>query len=117
MAQRYQSFDGDPGVSKSAEKLACLKLPEDLTGKSLLDVGCHEGFFCGVALQRRAARVFGIDKDPAVIEQARQRFPGAEFLTASWWDTPAERFDYILFLSGLHYEPKRDSFSSYSLRG
>jgi len=103
----YQSFEGDDGVSKSEQKLRAIQLPEDLTGMSVLDIGCNEGFFCKAALERRATRVVGIDKTEKLIDSARQRVPGAEFRTCSWWDLPAEKFDVILFLSAIHYEPEQ----------
>jgi SAM-dependent methyltransferase len=71
----------------------------------VLDLGCNEGFFCGEALRQGARRVVGIDANPAVLARARARFPKAEFRAGSWWDLPEERFDVILLLSAIHYEP------------
>ncbi len=60
---QYQSFDDARGASRSAEKLAALRLPllpnhfdreTPLKGLSLLDLGCNEGFFCGEALRQGA---------------------------------------------------------------
>jgi SAM-dependent methyltransferase len=105
----YQTFDGSVGESDSAAKLARLGLPRDLRGKSVLDVGCNEGFFCHEALRRGADKVVGVDINPDVIEKARLRTPGAKFIAASWWNMPPETFDYVLFLSALHHEeePRR----------
>ena len=36
-------------------------MPSDLTGKSVLDIGCSEGFFCRQVAKRGARRVVGID--------------------------------------------------------
>ncbi len=36
-------------------------LPKDLTGKSLLDVGCNGGFYCVEAKRLGASRVLGVD--------------------------------------------------------
>lgn len=104
----YQSFDdGKPGASRSADKLHALRLDKipSLEGKSVLDIGCNEGFFCGAALSQGATRVVGVDRSAPAIEAARARFPDAEFHRASWWDIPNEKFDLILFLSAVHYEP------------
>jgi hypothetical protein len=98
----YQSFDG-PADSDSQGKLAALKLPP-LPGRSFLDLGCNEGFFCGYALGESARRVVGIDAEESVIRRARQRFPEADFRCGSWWELPEESFDVILMASGLHYE-------------
>jgi 2-polyprenyl-3-methyl-5-hydroxy-6-metoxy-1,4-benzoquinol methylase len=111
----YQTFEGSVGESDSAAKLARLGLPADLTGKSVLDVGCNEGFFCREALRRGASRVVGVDIDPAVIEKARVRAPQAEFIASSWWEVPRARFDYVLFLSGLQHESEPKRFLSHLL--
>jgi SAM-dependent methyltransferase len=112
----YQDFDGT-GASKSHEKLKALHLESlsvgqpgaraPLEGKSILDIGCNEGFFCAEALRQGARRVLGVDASKDFIEKARARVKGAEFLNASWWDIPAEKFDVIFFLSAIHYEPEQ----------
>src|SRR5437868_2998367 len=51
-------------------------LPEDLSGKSVLDVGCNAGFYSIEMKRRGAARVVGIDSQRDLIRQAmfvRQR--------------------------------------------
>ncbi len=45
-------------------------LPEDLTGKSLLDVGCNAGFYAFEAKRRGAARVLGVDGQRQHVRQA-----------------------------------------------
>ncbi len=45
-------------------------LPADLSGKSLLDVGCNAGFYSIKAKERGAARVLGIDAQRELIRQA-----------------------------------------------
>lgn len=47
---------------------ACL--PEDLSGKSVLDVGCNAGFYSLEMKRRGAARVLGIDSQQNLIRQA-----------------------------------------------
>ena len=37
-----------------SEKLAVMHLPDDLTGRSLLDIGCNEGFYTIEACQARS---------------------------------------------------------------
>src|SRR5512134_241970 len=105
----YQSIGGAKGASDSQEKLTRLRLSRlgPIKGKSVLDLGCNEGFFCGALLEKGAARVLGIDQWPGVIAKARDRFPKAEFKVGSWWDLPDEKFDLILFLSAVHYEPRQ----------
>src|SRR5262249_10263435 len=59
-----------PGVMNSEEKLQMIQLPEDLRGKSVLDIGCNEGFFAFEAERRGAAYVMAMDYDTSV----RKRF-------------------------------------------
>ena len=46
-------------------------LPEDLEGRSVLDVGCNAGFYSIEAKRRNAGRVLGIDSQRQEIRQAR----------------------------------------------
>lgn len=101
MAQ-YQSFPDAVGDSLTFDKLKALRLPA-LAGKSFLDVGCNEGFFCGFARFQGASRVVGIDHSAGFIKRARGRFPDCEFLHRGWDDLPSESFDVILLASALHY--------------
>jgi tRNA (mo5U34)-methyltransferase len=45
-------------------------LPADLSGKSVLDVGCNAGFYSIEAKRRGAARVLGVDAQRHLINQA-----------------------------------------------
>src|SRR5438105_14609512 len=45
-------------------------LPEDLSGKSVLDVGCNAGFYSVEMKRRGAARVLGVDSQRNLIRQA-----------------------------------------------
>lgn len=45
-------------------------LPADLSGKSVLDIGCNAGFFAIEAKRRKAARVLGVDAQRHEIMQA-----------------------------------------------
>ena len=46
-------------------------LPADLTGKTVLDIGCNAGFYSVEMAKRGAARVLGIDSDDRYLRQAR----------------------------------------------
>ncbi|HKR01396.1 MAG TPA: DUF1698 domain-containing protein [Pyrinomonadaceae bacterium] len=46
-------------------------LPEDLSGKSVLDVGCNAGFYSIEARRRGAARVLGVDSQRHHVQQAQ----------------------------------------------
>ena len=98
----YQSFPWQAGDSRSLEKLAALYLPA-LRGKTVLDVGCNAGFFCGWAAFQGAAKVRGIDSSPAFIDQAKLWFEDCSFACMSWEDLGPEKYDLILCLSAIHY--------------
>src|SRR5437016_13154905 len=46
-------------------------IPEDLTGATVLDVGCNGGFYSIEMKKRGAKRVLGIDVDDRYLKQAR----------------------------------------------
>lgn len=98
--------NGEKGQTDSSYKLTRLKMPDQLTGKTVLDIGCNEGFFCNQALQRDAAKVVGIDMDERFLSEARQRYsdPRASYLLQGWHDLPEGMFDLILWTSAMHYE-------------
>jgi tRNA (mo5U34)-methyltransferase len=84
-------------------------LPADLTGKSVLDIGCNGGFYAIEMKRRGAARVLGLDADDRYLAQAR--FAAAslgqeiEFRNLSVYDVGAlgERFDIVLFMGVLYH--------------
>lgn len=84
-------------------------LPADLTGATVLDIGCNAGFFSFEMKRRGAARVVGIDYDADYLAQARFAaevlgVSGVTFRQMSVYDVAAlgERFDVVLFL-GVFY--------------
>jgi tRNA (mo5U34)-methyltransferase len=84
-------------------------LPQDLTGKTVLDIGCNGGFYSIEMKRRGAARVLGIDFDADYLAQARfaAEVTGQEieFRQLSVYDVGAlgERFDIVLFLGVLYH--------------
>ena len=85
-------------------------LPSDLTGKSVLDIGCNAGFYSVEMKRRGAGRVVGIDTDDRYLEQARLAsralgFDGIEFSKLSVYDVAAlgERFDLVIFMGVLYH--------------
>jgi SAM-dependent methyltransferase len=59
-----------PGTVDSRKRLELLDLP-DLTGKTVLDVGCNSGMYSFECRKRNASRVVGIDLQRNRLEQAR----------------------------------------------
>ena len=50
-----------PGTDNSTDKLKTIKLPEDLSSKSVLDIGAWDGFFSFETERRGASRVVALD--------------------------------------------------------
>jgi tRNA (mo5U34)-methyltransferase len=85
-------------------------LPEDLTGKSVLDIGCNAGFYSMEMKRRGAERVVGIDSDDRYLEQARFAaatlgYDNIEFRNLSVYDVASlgERFDVVIFMGVLYH--------------
>ncbi len=84
-------------------------VPADLTGKSVLDIGCNAGFYAMEMKRRGAARVLGIDYDEGYLAQARfaAEIEGLdiEFRKLSVYDVGGlhERFDVVFFIGVLYH--------------
>ncbi|HVG27063.1 MAG TPA: TIGR04290 family methyltransferase [Acidobacteriaceae bacterium] len=84
-------------------------IPADLTGKSVLDIGCNAGFYSLEMKRRGASRVLGIDTDEHYLRQARfaAGVTGAdiEFRRLGVWDVGSlgERFDLVIFMGVLYH--------------
>ncbi len=50
-----------PGIDDTVRKLKRIHLPEDLTGKTVLDIGAWDGFFSFEAERRGAEKVLAVD--------------------------------------------------------
>lgn len=83
-------------------------LPGDLSGATVLDIGCNGGFYSLEMKRRGAQRVLAIDSDPNYLAQARFAAEVCEleieFRELSVYDVDRlnERFDLVLFL-GVFY--------------
>ena len=83
--------------------------PADLSGWSVLEIGCNAGFYAIEMKRRGAARVVGVDSDEDYLAQAR--FAAAtlgveiELVNLSVYDVArlGERFDLVLFLGVLYH--------------
>src|SRR3954462_7332970 len=84
-------------------------IPRDLTGMSVLDIGCNGGFYSIEMKRRGAARVLGIDFDEDYLAQARfaAEVTGhdIEFAKLSVYDVGAlgEKFDLVVFMGVLYH--------------
>lgn len=86
-------------------------LPKDLTGKSVLDIGCNAGFYSVEMKRRGAARVVGIDSDERYLAQARLATAALgferdiEFRQLDVYQVGAlgEKFDLVIFMGVLYH--------------
>lgn len=83
-------------------------IPQDLSGRTVLDIGCNAGFYSIEMKRRGAGRVVGIDFDETYLEQARFAAQvceaDIEFKQLSVYDVGdlGEKFDFVLFM-GVFY--------------
>jgi tRNA (mo5U34)-methyltransferase len=84
-------------------------IPADLTGKTVLDLGCNAGFYSIQMKLRGASRVLAIDIDPDYLRQARFAAQtigvNIEFAEMCAYEVGClgERFDIVLFLGVLYH--------------
>jgi tRNA (mo5U34)-methyltransferase len=84
-------------------------IPEDLTGKSVLDIGCNAGFYSIEMKKRGASRVLAIDSDEDYLKQARFAASvnemNIEFRKMNVYEVPQlrERFDVVIFMGVLYH--------------
>lgn len=112
-----------PGWSDPAkDKLPYYGLPDDLTGKRVLDIGCAEGFFSFEAERRGAREVVGIDSFPDsvrrfnIVKAARQSNANAFLMNV--YDLEPKRlgtFDVVLFY-GVFYHLKHPQLALERIR-
>jgi magnesium-protoporphyrin O-methyltransferase len=92
-------------------------LPEDLTGRRILDAGCGTGMLAA-ELAARGADVVAIDLSPTLVQLAKERYeatvqPAAnptltgsiDFISGDMLDASLGRFDHVVAMDSLiHYE-------------
>ena len=84
-------------------------IPADLTGKTVLDIGCNAGFYSIEMKKRGASRVLGIDFDDVYLNQARfaaeVEEADIEFRKMSVYDVGSlgEKFDVVIFMGVLYH--------------
>jgi SAM-dependent methyltransferase len=85
IVQQYRQFHQSP-QSRYIDAYTYFNLLGELAGKSILDLGCGEGFYTRQFSQKGATRVVGVDISPKMIELAFQqeaREPlGIEYIAA-----------------------------------
>lgn len=97
------------------------QLGPDLTGASVLDVGCGSGIYCFEAARRGASRVVGIDiaEDMVALARARRgeetRGDACEFIVSEFPSTRSlpglpSAFDYAIVMGVMDYVADAESF-------
>jgi len=113
----FHAIEVLPGVWTRAHKspdymaleLAAWRFPDDLTGKTVLDIGCADGGFSTAALKRGAASVLAIDEQKTfgMTEiDASCEFPSLEFRNVDLFSDAfmaLPRFDFIIFTGVLYH--------------
>jgi tRNA (mo5U34)-methyltransferase len=90
-------------------QLVQARLPHDLQGATVLDVGCNGGFFSIQMKKRGASRVVAVDHDPRYLAQAEfaacVENAAIEFHCLSVYDIEKlrEKFDIVLFMGVLYH--------------
>ncbi len=100
-------FLGDfPNVKwKHIEKV----IPKDLTGATVLDIGCNGGFYSIQMKRRGAARVLGVDVDERYLNQGRYAAKTLgleiEFERRSVYQLAElpDKFDFVIFMGVLYH--------------
>jgi SAM-dependent methyltransferase len=107
----YQNVPLPHGLSTGGEcrsKTAELIFPDDMSGRSMIDVGCMYGYFCFAAEDRGATDCLGLDIDRENVRKSRilgdckgssSRF---EHFDLEHDDIP-DQHDYVLCLNLLHH--------------
>ncbi len=103
-----------PGTQDTLQAPAYFKLPGDLRGKSVLDIGCSDGFYSFWCEKQGASRVLAVDNFSSVFVDSPGGFHTAhkllnsrvEFRQADLFDLDARetgRFDLVLCLGVLYH--------------
>ncbi|MEM9617878.1 MAG: magnesium protoporphyrin IX methyltransferase [Pseudomonadota bacterium] len=84
-------------------------LPDDLTGRRILDAGCGAGQF-SIEAARRGADIVAIDLSRTLVDLARERHSGetlkgsVDFRVGDMFDPALGRFDHVVAMDSLiHY--------------
>jgi len=87
-------------------------LPQDLSGRRVLDAGCGTGMLA-VEAARRGAEVVAIDLSPTLVGLARERSPEVrpgciDFRVGDLRDTALGHFDHVVAMDSLIHYPLDD---------
>lgn len=107
--------DGDCNANDLIEQPAMQKLLPDLSGKSVLDLGCGYGHNCIDFVKRGAVGVVGIDISEKMLEVAKSESADEKirYINMSMTDIGNlnEKFDFIYSSLAFHYVKDFEAFS------
>lgn len=99
-----------PGLQDTATVLSQIGMPEDLSGKRVLDIGARDGFFTFEAERRGASDVVALDNEPphhtGFAIAAELLGSKAKYVTENVYSLDPERygrFDLVLFLGVIYH--------------
>ena len=109
IAQDYQQTKATP-LRRHVESYSLFRMLGDVTGRSVLDLACGEGFYARLLKKAGAATVTGVDISPAMIalaEAAERSEPlGIDYRCCDVAKLPdIGRFDLVTAAYLLHYAP------------
>lgn len=96
-------------IIDSEKKLGVLRIPQDLSGSTVLDIGCAEGFFLREAIKRGAIQATGVDVSTSRINVNKyvNELWGFEkkidARVGSFLDITDETFDVVLCIAVIHH--------------
>ena len=95
------------GLSAAGEWHQLKPLFPELSGKTVLDLGCGYGWHCGFAAQQGASRVLGIDISKKMIAEAGKRNSGRTIAYRvcgiNEYEYPESTWDCVISNLALHY--------------
>lgn len=114
--EEYKTLrERDSNLNDLLEQPAMSKLTPDLSGKSVLDLGCGYGHNCMEFVNKGATKVVGIDISQKMLKIARTESadPKIEYINMSMTDIKSlnQKFDFIYSSLAFHYIEDFDCFA------
>ncbi|OLM29223.1 methyltransferase [Pseudonocardia sp. Ae717_Ps2] len=108
-AHIYAQHSDRSGPNAYYERPAMLRLAGDLTGQRVLELGCAAGALTTQLIERGAA-VIALDREPRLVELARQRTSGQATVSVADLEEPLDSvgtgsIDLVIASLVLHYLP------------